>query len=97
MIFAIGSVRKRNSNISIFLQIKTRRMKTWEERFTEQMASAESTVGTALKKGHVETANRIAMRVHKRAKKGGFVSSFTVLLHLENPNSKTRLFQSQAS
>jgi hypothetical protein len=72
-------------------------MKTWEERFTEQMASGECTVRTALKKGHVGTANRIAMRVHKRAKKGGFVSSFTVLLHLENPNSKTRLFQSQAS
>jgi predicted RNA binding protein with dsRBD fold (UPF0201 family) len=97
MIFAIGSVRKRNSNIAIFLQIKTRRTKTWEERFTEQIAGAECTVRTALKKGHVETANRVAMRVHKRAKIGGFVSSFTVLLQLEHSNSRTRLFQCQAS
>jgi hypothetical protein len=57
----------------------------------------EGVVKGALKRGNVETANRIVMLVHKRAKKGGFVSSFTVLLQLEHSNSRTRLFQSQAS
>jgi hypothetical protein len=51
-------------------------VKTWEERFTQNVIQMEGIARNALKKGKVETANKIAMRVHKRAQKGGFVSSF---------------------
>jgi hypothetical protein len=72
-------------------------MKTWEERFTQQTTNAERRARKALKKGDVEKAHKIAMRVQKRAKISGFVSSFTVLLQLEHSNSRTSVFQTQAS
>jgi hypothetical protein len=85
------------SNIVIFLQIKIRPMKTWEERFTRQTRNAEKKARKALKKGNVEKAHNIAMRVQKRAKISGFVSYFTVLLQIEHSNSRTSVFQTQAS
>jgi hypothetical protein len=71
------------TNIVIYPQIKKIRVRTWEERFSQQTIDAEKRARRALRVGDVEKAQKVAVRAQKRAKCSGFVSSSIVLSHLD--------------